>query len=218
MDESRDAHRDLDPEGTDRAPEEANGTGPNEGSADPAESEGWYRPRYESRAVDDPEWIRSFLRRQPVGVLGTVARGEPFLAPLLFVYDADTHAVFLHLSPEGRTVANVRNGSPATFAVFDYGRLLPAEQPVAFSIEYESVIVHGPATVLEDSEAKRAALGATMAKFAPHLEDGADYEQMAADSVDRTAVIRLDVEHWSGKQNAPEDPEGAYAFANVRRE
>lgn len=217
MDGSRDAHRNRDPEGSDRDPKEADRAREHEGSSGPAGPEGWYRPRYESRAIDDPEWIRSFLRRQPAGVLGTVARGEPFLAPLLFVYDADAHAVFLHLSPEGRTVANVRDGSPATFAVFDYGRLLPDEHPVAFSIEYESVIVHGPATILEDSEAKRAALDATMAKFAPQLEKGADYEQMAADSVDRTAVIRLDVEHWSGKQNAPEDPEGAYSFSDVRK-
>lgn len=175
-----------------------------------------YTPRYPDRAVDDEAWIRSFLRRRPVGVLGTVADGEPFLVPLLFAYDPDEHAVFVHLSPAGRTVANVRGDGRATFAVFEYGRLLPATEPKAFDIEYESVVVHGTASLVVDPARARAALEALMAKFAPHLTRGEDYEAMTDSAVEGTAVLRLDVEHWSGKRNSAADGTAAYSFDEVR--
>ena len=182
------------------------------------DEEGKYTPRYRDRAVEDETWIRSFLRRRPVGVLGTVADGEPFLAPLLYVYDPDEHAVFVHLSPAGRTVANVRADDRATFVVFEFGRLLPAVEPVAFDLEYESVVVHGSAAVLDDPALARAALEALMDKFAPHLERGVDYDAMTDSAVDRTAVVRLDVEHWSGKRNSAADPSEAYRFDDVSPE
>jgi hypothetical protein len=56
-----------------------------------------------------------------------------------------------------------------------------------------------------------------MKKYAPHLEPGTDYRPIAPDELIRTAVIRIDIDAWSGKEKkeAPDFP-GAYWFKDVR--
>ncbi len=56
-----------------------------------------------------------------------------------------------------------------------------------------------------------------MKKYAPHLEPGTDYRPIAPDELIRTAVIRIDIDAWSGKEKkeAPGFP-GAYWFKDVR--
>jgi hypothetical protein len=56
-----------------------------------------------------------------------------------------------------------------------------------------------------------------MSKFAPQLTAGEDYEEMSEESIDRTAVYRLDVESWSGKrgEKSPDHPT-AYDLDAVR--
>jgi hypothetical protein len=48
-------------------------------------------------------------------------------------------------------------------------------------------------------------------KYAPHLEAGRDYRPTTDDELKRTAVYRVDIESWSGKQKEVEaDFPGAY--------
>jgi nitroimidazol reductase NimA-like FMN-containing flavoprotein (pyridoxamine 5'-phosphate oxidase superfamily) len=176
--------------------------------------------RLAGRAVDDDEWIADFLDRQPMGALGLVDEGSPYVVNQLFVYDADESAVFFHGAATGRTRGIVDAGDPAeaSLAVSEMGQLLPAEMPVDFDVEYASVVVFGSIRVVEDRDEKRAALERLMEKFAPQLSPGADYEPIADDSIDRTSVYRLDVEGWSGKQNQPESFPGAYDYDAVSDE
>lgn len=167
-----------------------------------------HQPRYSSRAVTDADAIRRFLRRHPWGVMTAVEAGEPVPTPLLYVYDADAHAIDTHVSPEGRIAALADEGSRASFTVATMGEIIPASVAEAFSTEYESVIAYGEMGLLEARERKRDALARLMEKFAPGMTPGEDYRAITDAEVDRTAVIRLAIDDWSGKRNRadPDDP------------
>ncbi len=158
--------------------------------------------RYHGKAIDDPAWIPEFLDDQEVGVLGLVDDDTPHLVTQLFVYDAEAGCIFLHGARAGRAHDLVKNDEQprASFTTSEKGRYIPADEPVNFTVEYSSVVAYGSIDFLTGREEKRGVLEQFMEKFAPQLTAGEDYEQMSEESIDRTAVYRLDVDSWSGKK------------------
>lgn len=176
-----------------------------------------YAPRREDRAVEDDEWIRQFLHDHQWGVLATVADGQPFQTPLIYVYDRDAHELYVHMSPNGVTAANVEGHGRVSFNVSEMGRILPNYTPLEFSNEYAGVTIFGRGRLLSDLDEKRDALELLMEKYAPHLQPGEDYDPMTEGHLKRTAVVAVDVDRWSAKRNvAADDFEGAYEYEDVR--
>lgn len=163
--------------------------------------------RLAGRAETDDEWIEEFLLEEPMCVLGLVDEGSPYLVNQLFVYDPDEQAAFLHGRAKGRTRTIVERADPADacLTVSRMGRLLPAEMPVDFDVEYESVVVFGEMSVVEGADRKRDVLERIMDTFAAHLEPGEDYDPIAEDSIERTSVYRVDIDGWSAKRNEKPD-------------
>lgn len=177
--------------------------------------------RRSDRAVEDEDWMRSFLRQAPVGVLATAYEGQPFINSNLFVYDEAAHAIYLHTANRGRLRFNVEAsaaesevGSAAVcFHVFEMGRLLPADTALEFSVEYGGVMVFGQGRVVDDWEEARHGLQLLLDKYFPHLRPGQDYRAIVDEELARTAVYRIDVEAWSGKRKAVgEDFPGAFWY------
>lgn len=172
--------------------------------------------RYAKRAVDDKTWIVGFLQRAPLAALATVHNGQPFINMNLFVYDADRHCIYMHTANAGRTQANVAGESRVCFSVSEMGRLLPAAEAMEFSVEYAGVVVFGTATIIEDTEEQRHGLQLLLDKYFPHLKPGQDYQPIIQPELDRTAVYRIDIEEWSGKQKwVEEDFPGAFLYGTM---
>ncbi|MFQ5400435.1 MAG: pyridoxamine 5'-phosphate oxidase family protein [Anaerolineae bacterium] len=169
--------------------------------------------RRQDRAVDDQAWIVSFLHSAPYGALATVCDGQPFINSNLFAYDEERHAIYLHTARVGRTQANVAADGRACFSVSQMGRLLPAEEALGFSVEYAGVTLFGQAHIVTDPAEAEHGLQILLDKYAPHLRPGRDYRPIIPEELKRTAVYRIDIEQWSGKQKiAAEDFPGAYHF------
>ena len=169
--------------------------------------------RRQDRAVTDEAWIKAFLHRAPYGVLATSYEGQPFVNTNLFVYDEANHAIYLHTAPVGRTKANVEANGRVCFCVSEMGRLLPAEMALNFSVEFAGVTVFGTAISLTDEAEKRHGLQILLDKYCPHLRPGRDYRPITVDELRRTAVYRIDIEQWSGKQKqVAEDFPGAFYY------
>ncbi|HXE76133.1 MAG TPA: pyridoxamine 5'-phosphate oxidase family protein [Candidatus Xenobia bacterium] len=168
--------------------------------------------RRPDRAVTDEAWIRALLRRGPVGTLATVHDGQPFLNMNLFVYDDASHSIYLHTARQGRTRSNLEQDDRVCFSVAEMGRLLPADTALEFSVEYASVMVFGRGAVIEGEEARRG-LQLLLDKYAPHLRPERDYRPITDDELARTAVYRIQIDQWSGKQKKerPDFP-GAYLY------
>lgn len=160
----------------------------------------------------DEEWVRDFVTAAPHGFLATVGEGgQPFLNSNLFVYDKAKHCIYLHTHRTGRTRDNLQDRRPVAFGIAAMGRLLPADEALEFSVEYSGVTAFGAGYVVEDVEECRVALQMLLDKYAPHLVPDRDYRATTDDELKRTAVFRIDVEAWSGKQKEVEaDFPGAF--------
>lgn len=152
------------------------------------------------------------MKQAPYGFLATVGEeGQPFLNSNLFVYDEDRHCIYLHTHRTGRTRTNVEGAEKVAFSAAAMGRLLPADEALEFSIEYAGVVAFGTGSVVEDGDECRVALQALLDKYAPHLRPGEDYRATTDDELKQTAVYRIDIEAWSGKQKeVEEDFPGAF--------
>jgi hypothetical protein len=171
--------------------------------------------RRKDRGRDDA-WIRSYLQHAGFGFLATVQDGQPFLNSNIFVYDAGRHAIYIHTARTGRTETNLSEPVPVAFSTAEMGRLLPADEALEFSVEFSGVVVFGTGQIVEDPEEAEAALQMILDRYAPHLEPGRDYRAIIPAEMKRTAVFRIDIEAWSGKEKfvGPEF-EGAFELPRI---
>ena len=171
--------------------------------------------RRRDRGKDD-EWAAAFLKRAPYGFLATVGKGgQPFLNSNLFVFDDSEGAcrIYLHTHRTGRTRSNLEAAEKVAFSAVVMGRLLPASEALQFSVEYAGVVAFGAGRVVENREEARAALQMLLDKYAPHLRPGEHYRPITDGELKRTAVYRIDIETWSGKQKEVEaDYPGAFSM------
>lgn len=172
--------------------------------------------RRQDRAVTDEMWIRAFLHRAAMGTLATVYEGRPFLNTNLFVYDEAAQVIYIHTARLGRTRTNVETGGPICFTISEMGRLLPAKEALEFSVEYSGVMVFGTAQIIADPVEAQHGLQLLLDKYAPHLKPDRDYRPITLDELKRTAVYRITIESWSGKQKkVAEEFPGAYFYQDL---
>ncbi len=152
-------------------------------------------------AIDDKAEIERMLEKAPYGFLATSHEGQPFLRPSLFWYDAVSRRIYLHGARQGRTPSNLESNPRVCYGVASMGRLLPADEAIEFSAEYESVIAFGSARLVTDPEESRRALEGLIQKYFPDLQPGTDYRPITQSELDQTAVYAIEVESWSGKRN-----------------
>lgn len=185
-----------------------------------ADNAGLDDPRSRVRRRDrgkDEAWVRAFVEAAPFGFLATVDdAGQPYLNSNLFVYDRDRHCIYLHTHRTGRTRDNLADPEKVAFSVAGMGRLLPAPEALEFSVEYAGATAFGTGRIVEDRDEARRALQMLLNKYAPHLRPGRDYRATTDEELARTAVYRVDVEAWSGKQKEVEaDFPGAFELPKL---
>lgn len=156
--------------------------------------------RRQERAITDDAWIAGFLQKADYGVFATCKDGQPFTVARNFAYDPHKHVIYFHGARKGRTFENVGAGTPVNLNVSEMGEWIVAERAMNFGVKYKGVVVFGRLTVVEDSEEARYGLQLLMDKHFPHLRPGVDYEGVSDEDLKATAVFRVDIEAWSGKE------------------
>ncbi len=151
--------------------------------------------------VQDEAWIRDFMVRAQIGHIATRWDEQPFITPTTFWYDAERHEIIFHSNIIGRVRANSERHEQVCFEASEFGRLLPSNVALEFSIQYESVIAFGWVRVLEDVEAKRRALYGLIGKYFPTMTAGQEYRPITDQELKRTSVYAIAVDSWSGKRN-----------------
>jgi len=156
--------------------------------------------RRHDREVTDKDWIVAMLDRAGFGVLATCVDGQPFTVARNFAYDPERHAIYLHGARKGRTYENTGSGTRANLNVSEMGELIAAVRAMNFSVRYKGVVVFGWLSLVDDPAEARHGLCLLMEKHFPHLCYGEDYEGISDEDLSVTAVLRLDIESWSGKE------------------
>jgi nitroimidazol reductase NimA-like FMN-containing flavoprotein (pyridoxamine 5'-phosphate oxidase superfamily) len=149
----------------------------------------------------DEDWIRAFLHQAQIGHIASTWESQPFVTPSTFWYDQAEHRIIFHSNIAGRLRANLERNPRVCLGASELGRLLPSNVALEFSLQYRSVMVFGEAKILEDPEAKRAALYGLVKKYFPEMEAGREYRPITDKELKRTSVYAIAIESWSGKEN-----------------
>lgn len=138
----------------------------------------------------------ALLQEAEWGVLASASgEGLPLATPLSFVMIEGT--LYFHCALKGHKLDNISAQPRVSFCV------VGSTQPIYdgdFTTYYESVVLHGRASLVADGDEKRQALMALCEKYLPAHMDKApgDIER----SNRATAVVRIDIDQMTGKAKA----------------
>ena len=156
--------------------------------------------RRHDREVTDKDWIIVLLNRADFGVLATCKDGQPFTVARNFAYDPEEHAIYFHGARKGLTFENAAAGSLANLNVSEMGDLLLSDRAMNFGVKYKGVVVFGKLSIVDGNEEAKRALQLLMDKHFPEMRPNVDYEATTDTDLKITAVIRMDIDSWSGKE------------------
>ncbi len=151
--------------------------------------------------VQSDEWTRDFLIRAQIGHIATRWGEQPFINPTTFWYDPERHEIYFHSNIVGRVRANADRHERICFEASEFGKFLPSNVALEFSIQYESVIAYGTVQLLEDLDEKRRALYGLIGKYFSAMTAGKEYRPITDQELKRTSVYAIKIESWSGKRN-----------------
>lgn len=139
----------------------------------------------ESRATE-------LLSQGEYGTLSMVGADGGYGVPLNYVWDGDK-SIYFHCAPQGEKLACIRCNPHVSFVVVGHTQVLSKQ----FTTEYESVLVRGVIEELHADELKMRALELILDKYTPN--DKAMGMNYARKALEETAILRLDIQHISGK-------------------
>jgi nitroimidazol reductase NimA-like FMN-containing flavoprotein (pyridoxamine 5'-phosphate oxidase superfamily) len=152
------------------------------------------------QALDEAA-TRDLISRARIGHVATVWDDQPFINVSNFWYDAERHEIVFHSNLAGRVRANSEHAPKVCFEASEFGRLLPSNVALEFSLQYESVIAFGTIRVLAEPDEIRRALYGMIAKYFPAMTPGQEYRPITDEELAQTSVYAIAIESWSGKRN-----------------
>ncbi|MET0738722.1 MAG: pyridoxamine 5'-phosphate oxidase family protein [Acidimicrobiales bacterium] len=150
--------------------------------------------RHPERGSHETAVVHAVLDAAPMGHLGFVVDGQPFVIPML--YGRIDGAIYLHGSVASRLLRTMAGGVDVCLTATLVDGLVLARSAFHHSLNYRSAMVFGRAVTVEGEE-KVAALKA----ISEHLRPGRWDEVRAPSDIElrQTAVLRLEVEEMSAK-------------------
>ena len=112
--------------------------------------------RKPDRGTYDRELVYSILDQAFVCHLGFIADGQPFVVPTNYVRVGDK--LFLHGSTASRLMRSLASGAPFCLSVTLLDGIVFSPTATGHSVNYRSVVVMGKAELIEDPQAKLAAM------------------------------------------------------------
>lgn len=149
--------------------------------------------RRKKQQLTEEDCIR-VLEEGTSGVLALKGDDDyPYAVPISYVYSDGV--LYFHSALTGHKVDAIKGYDKASFCVISRDDVMPEK----YTTGYQSVIAFGRISIIEDEEQARAAAIALGTKYAgpAMMEKTVDY--VNAD-IKRMSVIRLDIEHMTGKE------------------
>ena len=135
----------------------------------------------------------AIMEKATHGVLALLGdEGYPYAVPLSFVFHQQK--IYFHCAVTGHKMDAIRRCDKASFCVVDQDAIVPER----FTTHFRSVIAFGKVIVVDEMDEKLTALHLLGEKYAPGDISGREAE--IRKDFDRVAVVRLDIEHLTGKE------------------
>jgi uncharacterized protein len=141
--------------------------------------------------------VHNLLKTCPVGRLGTIGKdGYPRIKPLNFVYF--NGKIYFHSAKEGEKIDDIIRDSRVVFEIDEpMGYVKSNINPCSAKYLYQSVMIRGRAAIVSDDGERLLALRSLMEKYQP--EGG--YGEFLPEKLNITAVVRIDIEEMTGKED-----------------
>lgn len=125
------------------------------------------------------------------GVLALCGDGvHPYAVPLSFVYDSGN--IWFHSAICGQKLDEIASNPHASFCVVGQDVIMPEE----YTSYFRSVIVFGTIEIVDDEAEALYGLKLLCVKYSP----GLDHAEELAKCGNRVKMLRLNIEHISGKE------------------
>lgn len=130
--------------------------------------------------------------------LGLLDDAGAYIVPLNFGYEAEGEklTLYFHGAGQGKKIDLILEQKSASFEMDTRHALVEGETACAYSYRYQSVMGRGRIRLIEEYEEKVHGLQAIMAHYSRDREFA-----FGEEAVNRTAVIKLEVEAWSCKEH-----------------
>lgn len=152
-----------------------------------------FREMRRSRQALSRETCEQILKENTSGVLAVSGNdGYPYAVPLSYVYEDGV--IYFHGAPAGHKIDAIAADGKVSFCVVSQDEIHPEK----YTAYYRSVIAFGKAQVITDEDEKWKALLLIAGKYAPL--QAADHREAIGSHFKHACIIRLSVEHMSGKE------------------
>jgi len=155
--------------------------------------------RRQDRCIKDKSVIKEFLDRAQYGVLALNDNGQPYAIPLHYGYEWDKElpVFYFHGFTQGRKIDILLKNDSACFTLVPSTSIINAKpnNPCSAGARFESVIVEGKASVVQEENEKIKGLERIM----DHYEQPTG--PFSKGNLNRTSVLKLMVEKLSAKKN-----------------
>ena len=136
--------------------------------------------------------IEGIISRSLVCRLALADENRPYIVPLCFGYK--DNSLYFHSAVQGKKIDIIKKNNRVCFEFdIDY-EVIKADKACECGMQYKSVVGFGQASFLEDSESKRQALDIIMKQYSG---ESSSYPEA---KLKHTVIIRVDIEHMTGKQ------------------
>ncbi|WP_027631949.1 pyridoxamine 5'-phosphate oxidase family protein [Clostridium hydrogeniformans] len=142
------------------------------------------------------EQIDALLHDAKTGSFATInENGYPYAVGMHFIYF--NNKIYLHGLPKGQKIDNIKRNSKVCFEVNELIGLLIAndDNPCNTNAEYNSVVILGNASLVEDINYKGEVLNKLVEKYTPEFIG----KELPSNMVKGTAVIEIDIVECTGK-------------------
>ena len=153
----------------------------------------YFREMRRKRQQLSEEKSIGILQKSTAGTLALLGdNGYPYAVPISYVY-ADGKLYF-HSALSGHKIEAIRNCDKASFCVIDKDDV----QPEKYTTYFRSVIAFGRIHIIEDAQEKLETARLLGDRYNPNQEEALQKEMEKG--LSRMVMIRLDIEHLTGKE------------------
>jgi nitroimidazol reductase NimA-like FMN-containing flavoprotein (pyridoxamine 5'-phosphate oxidase superfamily) len=143
--------------------------------------------------IRDRAAIEDIIARAPVCRLALSDNGEPYIVPMNFGYRDGV--LYFHGAASGKKIDIIGRNSRVSFEMEVDIAIVESDVPCNWSMRYRCVVGSGTASIVEDPEEKRRAIGIIFAHYARRFAAVPDVK------VRRAAVIKVVIDRMTGKQS-----------------
>jgi hypothetical protein len=153
--------------------------------------------RRAKKEIQNRAILDNLLDTCSVGRLGTIGKdGYPRIKPVNFV--CLNGKLYFHSAKEGEKIDDIVRDSRVVFEIDEpIAYVKSSMNPCSAKYLYQRVIIKGRASIVNDDGERLLALTSLMDKYQPQ----GDYGEFLPEKLNVTAVVRVDIEEMTGKED-----------------